>query len=156
MSRRKAAPIRKPLPDPKYQNIKVAKFMNQIMLAGKKSIAEGILYGAFDIIEEKTKKPPFEVFESALNVVAPVVEVKSRRVGGSTYQVPMEVRPARSQALAMRWLVKSARARSEKNMSSRLAQELIDASEGKGEAVKKKEDAHKMAEANRAFSHFRF
>ncbi len=156
MSRRKAAPKRKPLPDPKFKNIKVAKFMNQIMLDGKKSIAEAILYGAFDIIEEKTKKPPFEVFEAAIEGVAPVVEVKSRRVGGATYQVPIEVRPSRSQALAMRWLVKSARSRSEKNMSSRLAQELIDASEGKGDAIKKKEDAHRMAEANRAFSHFRF
>ena len=156
MSRRKASPKRKILPDPKYGNLRVAKFMNQIMKNGKKSLAESIVYGAFKEITEKTKKEPVEVFEKALESVGPMVEVKARRVGGATYQVPLEVRPARRQALAMRWLVNSARARNEKTMTLRLAQELLDASEGKGEAIKKKEDTHRMAEANRAFSHFRF
>ena len=156
MSRRKAAPKRKILPDPKYGNLRVAKFMNQIMKNGKKSLAESIVYGAFKEITEKTKKEPVEVFEKALESVGPMVEVKARRVGGATYQVPLEVSPARRQALAMRWLVNSARARNEKTMTLRLAQELLDASEGKGEAIKKKEDTHRMAEANRAFSHFRF
>ena len=156
MSTRKAAPKRKILPDPKYGNLRVAKFMNQIMKNGKKSLAESIVYGAFKEITEKTKKEPVEVFEKALESVGPMVEVKARRVGGATYQVPLEVRPARRQALAMRWLVNSARARNEKTMTLRLAQELLDASEGKGEAIKKKEDTHRMAEANRAFSHFRF
>tara|TARA_B100001029_G_scaffold170256_1_gene165908 strand:+ start:393 stop:863 length:471 start_codon:yes stop_codon:yes gene_type:complete len=156
MSRRKAAPKRKILPDPKYGNLRVAKFMNQIMKNGKKSLAESIVYGAFKEITEKTKKEPVEVFEKALESVGPMVEVKARRVGGATYQVPLEVRPARRQALAMRWLVNSARARNEKTMTLRLAQELLDASEGKGEAIKKKEDTHRMADANRAFSHFRF
>ena len=156
MSRRKAAPKRKILPDPKYGNLRVAKFMNQIMKNGKKSLAESIVYGAFKEITEKTKKEPVEVFEKALESVGPMVEGKARRVGGATYQVPLEVRPARRQALAMRWLVNSARARNEKTMTLRLAQELLDASEGKGEAIKKKEDTHRMAEANRAFSHFRF
>ena len=156
MSRRKAAPKRKILPDPKYGNLRVAKFMNQIMKNGKKSLAESIVYGAFKEITEKTKKEPVEVFEKALESVGPMVEVKARRVGGATYQVPLEVRPAGRQALAMRWLVNSARARNEKTMTLRLAQELLDASEGKGEAIKKKEDTHRMAEANRAFSHFRF
>ena len=156
MSRRKAAPKRKILPDPKYGNLRVAKFMNQIMKNGKKSLAESIVYGAFKEITQKTKKEPVEVFEKALESVGPMVEVKARRVGGATYQVPLEVRPARRQALAMRWLVNSARARNEKTMTLRLAQEILDASEGKGEAIKKKEDTHRMAEANRAFSHFRF
>ena len=156
MSRRKAAPKRKILPDPKYGNLRVAKFMNQIMKNGKKSLAESIVYGAFKEITEKTKKEPVEVFEKALESVGPMVEVKARRVGGATYQVPLEVRPARRQALAMRWLATTARSRSEKTMRLRLAQELLDASEGKGEAIKKKEDTHRMAEANRAFSHFRF
>ena len=156
MSRRKAAPKRKIRPDPKYGNLKVAKFMNQIMKNGKKSLAEGIVYGALNEIETKSKKAPVEVFEKALEEVGPVVEVKARRVGGATYQVPLEVRPNRRQALAMRWLVNSARARSEKTMTLKLANELLDASEGKGEAIKKKEDTHRMAEANRAFSHFRF
>ena len=156
MSRRKAAPKRKILPDPKYGNLRVAKFMNQIMKNGKKSLAESIVYGAFKEITEKTKKEPVEVFEKALESVGPMVEVKARRVGGATYQVPLEVRPARRQALAMRWLVNSARARNEKTMTLRLAQELLDASEGKGEAIKKKEDTHRIADANRAFSHFRF
>ena len=156
MSRRKAAPKRIILPDPKFGNLKVAKFMNQIMKHGKKSLAESIVYGAFDEIEANVKKEPLEVFEKALEEVGPSVEVKARRVGGATYQVPLEVRPSRRQALAMRWLVNSARARNEKTMTLRLAQELLDASEGKGEAIKKKEDTHRMAEANRAFSHFRF
>ena len=156
MSRRKAAPKRIILPDPKYGNLKVAKFMNQIMKNGKKSIAEGIVYGALSEIESKSKKEPVEVFEKALEEVGPVVEVKARRVGGATYQIPLEVRTSRRQALAMRWLVSSARSRSEKTMTLKLANELIDASEGKGEAIKKKEDTHRMAEANRAFSHFRF
>ena len=156
MSRRKAAPKRKILPDPKYGNLKVAKFMNQIMTKGKKSLAESIVYGAFNEIESKSKKKPIEVFEKALEEVSPFVEVKARRVGGATYQVPLEVRPSRRQTLAMRWLVKSARTRPEKTMTLRLAQELMDACEGKGEAFKKKEEVHRMAEANRAFSHFRF
>ena len=139
MSRRKAAPKRKILPDPKFGNLKVAKFMNQIMTDGKKS-----------------DKEPVEVFEKALEEVGPMVEVKARRVGGATYQIPMEVRPARRSALAMRWIATYARSRSEKNMTLRLANELLDACEGRGEAVKKKEDTHRMAEANRAFSHFRF
>jgi len=156
MSRRKAAPKREILPDPKYGNLKVAKFMNQIMKNGKKSLAENIVYGALIEIETRSKKEPVEIFEKALEEVGPTVEVKARRVGGATYQVPLEVRPARRLALAMRWLVNSARSRSEKTMTLKLANELIDASEGKGEAIKKKEDTHRMAEANRAFSHFRF
>ena len=130
--------------------------MNQIMKNGKKSLAEGIVYGALNEIETKSKKETVEVFEKALEEVGPIVEVKARRVGGATYQVPLEVRSSRRQALAMRWLVNSARARSEKTMTLRLANELLEASEGKGEAIKKKEDTHRMAEANRAFSHFRF
>ena len=156
MSRRKAAPKRKILPDPKFKNLRVAKFMNQIMNNGKKSLAESIVYGAFEEISNKTKKEPVELFEKALDDIGPLVEVKARRVGGATYQVPLEVRPSRRQALAMRWLVKSARSRSEKTMTLRLANEILDACEGKGEAIKKKEDTHRMAEANRAFSHFRF
>tara|TARA_B100000586_G_scaffold246588_1_gene202771 strand:- start:46 stop:516 length:471 start_codon:yes stop_codon:yes gene_type:complete len=156
MPRRKEAPKRKILPDAKYGNLKVAKFMNQVMSNGKKALAENIVYGAFEEINKRTKKEPVEVFEKALDEIGPMVEVKARRIGGATYQVPLEVRPSRRLALAMRWLVKSARSRSEKTMTLRLAQELMDASEGKGEAIKKKEDTHRMAEANRAFSHFRF
>ena len=156
MSRRKAAPKRKILPDPKYSSLKVAKFMNQIMTGGKKSLAENIVYGAFKEIETKLNKEPLEVFEKALDEVGPLVEVKARRVGGATYQIPLEIRPSRRLALAMRWLVNSARSRQEKTITLRLANELIEASEGKGEAMKKKEDTHRMAEANRAFSHFRF
>ena len=156
MSRRKTAAKRKILPDPKYSSLKVAKFMNQIMSRGKKSLAESIVYGAFNEIEKKLDTGPLEVFEKALDEVGPLVEVKSRRVGGATYQVPLEVRPSRSQALAMRWLVSSARSRTEKTMTLRLANELIEACEGKGNAMKKKEETHRMAEANRAFSHFRF
>ena len=156
MSRRKAAPKRKILPDPKFGNLKVAKFMNQIMTNGKKSVAEKIIYGAFDEISKKSNKEPIEVFEKALEEVGPMVEVKARRVGGATYQIPMEVRPARRSALAMRWIATYAKSRPEKNMTLRLANELLEACEGRGEAVKKKEDTHRMAEANRAFSHFRF
>ena len=156
MSRRKAAPKRKILPDPKYGNLKVAKFMNQIMKSGKKSLAESIVYGALNEIEAKSKKEPVEVFEKALEEVGPMVEVKARRVGGATYQIPVEVRQERREALAMRWLIESARSRSEKSMKVKLANELLDASNDRGNAIKKKEDTHKMAEANKAFSHFRW
>ena len=156
MPRRREVPKRKWLPDPKYRSPLVTRFMNVVMIDGKKSVAEKIVYGAFDSIDQKTKTDPIEIFKKALEEVGPVVEVKSRRVGGATYQVPIEVRPSRRQALAMRWLVDAARKRSEKSMPQRLAGELSDASEGKGSAVKKREDVHKMAEANKAFSHFRF
>ena len=156
MPRRRSPEKRKILPDPKYKDIVVAKFMNHIMKDGKKSVAEKIVYGAFDKIDETAKTEPVELFKKALDTIGPIVEVKSRRVGGATYQVPIEVRPSRRQALAMRWLVEAARKRSEKSMDHRLAGELADAAEGKGSAVKKKEDVHRMAEANKAFSHFRF
>ena len=156
MPRRRVAAKREILPDPKFGNITLAKFMNHVMVSGKKSVAERIVYGALDLVEERLKKSPVEVFEEALDNVAPMVEVKSRRVGGATYQVPVEVRPSRRTALAMRWLVDYARSRGEKSMAQRLAGELIDAVKGKGGAVKKREDVHRMAEANKAFSHFRF
>ena len=156
MPRRRSPEKRKVLPDPKYKDVVLAKFMNNLMKDGKKSVAEKIVYGAFDQITKNSKDDPLEVFMKALEEVSPVVEVKSRRVGGANYQVPVEIRPARRQALAMRWLVNSARSRNEKTMTLKLANELLDASEGKGEAVKKREDTHRMAEANRAFSHFRF
>ena len=156
MPRRRVAAKREILPDPKFGNVTLAKFMNHVMVSGKKSVAERIVYGALDIVEERLKKSPVEVFEEALDNVAPLVEVKSRRVGGATYQVPVEVRPSRRTALAMRWLVDYARARGEKSMAQRLAGELIDAVQSKGGAVKKREDVHRMAEANKAFSHFRF
>jgi len=156
MPRRRVAAKRDSLPDPKFGNVTLAKFMNHVMVSGKKSVAERIVYGALDIVEERLKKSPVEVFEEALDNVAPLVEVKSRRVGGATYQVPVEVRPSRRTALAMRWLVDYARSRGEKSMPQRLAGELIDAVQGKGGAVKKREDVHRMAEANKAFSHFRF
>lgn len=156
MPRRRSPEKRKVLPDPKFKDVIVAKFMNHIMKDGKKSVAETIVYGAFDTINQKMKTDPVDIFKKALDTVGPVVEVKSRRVGGATYQVPVEVRPARRQALAMRWLVDAARKRSEKSMPLRLAGELSDASEGRGSAIKKREDVHKMAEANKAFSHFRF
>ena len=156
MPRRRVAAKREILPDPKFGNITLAKFMNHVMVSGKKSVAERIVYGALDIVEERLKKSPVDVFEEALDNVAPLVEVKSRRVGGATYQVPVEVRPSRRTALAMRWLVDYARSRGEKSMPQRLAGELIDAVQGKGGAVKKREDVHRMAEANKAFSHFRF
>ena len=156
MPRRRSPEKRKILPDPKYKDIIVAKFMNHIMKDGKKSVAEKIVYGAFSKIDQTAKTDPVALFKKALDTIGPMVEVKSRRVGGATYQVPIEVRPSRRQALAMRWLVEAARKRSEKSMDHRLAGELADAAEGKGSAVKKKEDVHRMAEANKAFSHFRF
>ena len=156
MPRRRVAAKREILPDPKYGNQTVAKFINHVMVSGKKSIAESIVYGALRRIEERDRREPVETFEKALEAVAPMVEVKSRRVGGATYQVPVEVRPTRRQALAMRWLVDSARARSEKSMAARLAGELVDAAEGRGTAVRRREETHRMAEANRAFAHYRF
>ena len=160
MSRRTQAPKRTILPDPKYGSELLAKFMNMIMNDGKKSVAERIIYGALDRISEKGTQAEgsqsLEVLEQALENVKPVVEVKSRRVGGATYQVPIEVRPARRQTLAMRWVIDAARARSEKSMAHRLAHELMDAAENRGTAVKKKEDTHRMAEANKAFSHYRW
>ena len=156
MPRRRSPEKRKILPDPKYKDIIVAKFMNHIMKDGKKSVAEKIVYGAFNKIDETAKTDPVELFKKALDSIGPMVEVKSRRVGGATYQVPLEVKAGRKMALAMRWLVTSAKKRSEKKMSTKLANELMEASEGKGEAVKKRQDTHKMAEANKAFSHFRF
>jgi small subunit ribosomal protein S7 len=156
MPRRRVIAQREVLPDPKFGNETLAKFVNHVMISGKKSIAEGIVYGALDRVEEKSKKDALELFEKALETLKPVVEVKSRRVGGATYQVPVEVRPSRRNALAMRWLVDAARKRGEKSMALRLAGEILDASEGKGAAVKKREDVHRMAEANKAFSHYRF
>lgn len=156
MPRRRVVAKREVLPDPKYGNVTLAKFMNHVMISGKKSVAESIVYGALDIVSEKLKKDPIEVFEESLENVAPMVEVKSRRVGGATYQVPVEVRPSRRMALAMRWLVEYSRKRGEKSMAQRLASEMIDASQSKGGAVKKREDVHRMAEANKAFSHYRF
>lgn len=156
MPRRREVPKRKILSDPKYKDQTVAKFINIMMVDGKKSIAEKIMYGALDIIRQRGKEDPLEVFNNALENVSPGVEVKSRRVGGATYQVPVEVRPSRQMALAMRWLVDAARKRNEKSMTIRLAGELLDASEERGSAFKKREDTHKMAEANKAFSHYRF
>jgi small subunit ribosomal protein S7 len=156
MPRRREVPKREILPDPKFHDQTVAKFVNVLMRDGKKSIAESILYGAFDIMKERGKDEPLDVFGAALEGVSPVVEVKSRRVGGATYQVPVEVRPSRRVALAMRWLVDSARKRSEKSMDARLAGELMDAAENRGGAARKKEETHRMAEANKAFSHYRF
>jgi small subunit ribosomal protein S7 len=156
MPRRRVAAKREILPDPKFSNPTLAKFINHVMVSGKKAVAEGIVYGALGRIQERSRQDPVETFEKALEAVAPYLEVKSRRVGGATYQVPVEVRPSRRQALAMRWLVDSARARGEKSMEARLAGEIADAAEGRGAAVKKREDTHRMAEANRAFSHYRF
>ena len=156
MSRRKAAPKRTILPDPKYSSLKVAKFMNQIMTGGKKSLAENIVYGAFKEIENKFKKEAIEVFEGALDKVGPLVEVKARRVGGATYQVPTEVKSKRSQALAIRWLIDASRKRKDKKMSDKIFNEIYDAYQNKGSAIKKKEDMHKMAESNKAFAHFRW
>ena len=156
MSRRHSAEKRVVNPDPKFGNIIVTKFMNSIMYDGKKSAAEQIVYGAFDLIEAKTKQGPLGVFHDALNNIRPGIEVRSRRVGGATYQVPVEVRPERSQALAIRWLITAARGRSEHTMSARLSGELMDAANNRGNAVKKREDTHRMAEANRAFSHYRW
>jgi len=162
MPRKGEVPKRDTLPDPKYTDApidvrkRVTKFMNTVMTRGKKSTAEGIVYGAFDLIENRAKQEPLKVFDAALNNVKPKLEVKSRRVGGSTYQVPVDVRPERSQALGMRWLVIYSRDRGEKTMVEKLAAEILDASNNRGNAVKKKEDTHKMAEANKAFAHYRW
>ena len=156
MSRIRRAEKREILPDPKFKDLVLSKFMNNLMLDGKKSVSEKIVYGAFDEIENKMKRPPLEVFHEALDNIKPSVEVRSRRVGGATYQVPVEVRPQRREALAIRWLIKASRDRNEKTMKDRLASELIDAVNTRGSAVKKKEDTHKMAEANKAFSHYRW
>ena len=156
MPRRRVVAKREILPDPKFGSQLLAKFMNHVMVDGKKSVAEHIVYGALDIVADRKNGEPLELFEKALDNIRPMVEVKSRRVGGATYQVPVEVRPSRRTALAMRWLVDSARKRGEKSMAKRLAGEVADAAEGKGAAMKKREDVHRMAEANKAFSHFRF
>jgi small subunit ribosomal protein S7 len=156
MPRRREVPKREILPDPKFNNVELAKFMNVMMLSGKKAVAERIVYGALDQVQAKTGKEPIEVFSLAINNIKPLVEVKSRRVGGANYQVPVEVRPVRRLALAMRWLREAAKKRGEKSMDLRLAGELLDASEGRGGAMKKRDDTHKMAEANKAFSHFRW
>jgi len=156
MPRRRVAAKREILPDPKFGNVTLAKFMNHVMVSGKKSVAEKIVYGALDQMAAKQGGDPIELFDAALEAIQPMVEVKSRRVGGATYQVPVEVRPSRRTALAMRWLVDAARGRGEKSMAQRLANEMMDAAEGKGAAVKKREDVHRMAEANKAFSHYRF
>jgi small subunit ribosomal protein S7 len=156
MPRRREVPKRDILPDPKFGNVEVSKFVNTIMKSGKKSVAERIVYGAFDQIVTKSGKDPLEVFSLALGNIKPLVEVKSRRVGGANYQVPVEVRPSRRMALAMRWLRDHARKRSEKSMGQRLAAEMLEASESRGAAVKKRDEVHRMAEANKAFAHFRF
>jgi small subunit ribosomal protein S7 len=156
MPRRREVPKRKITPDPKFRDRMVAKFTNVVMLQGKKSTAEGIVYGAFDVIQSRYKEDPIEVFRKALDSVKPRVEVKSRRVGGATYQVPVEVRPERRVALAMRWITNYARSRGEKTMTERLAAELVEAAQGRGNAVKKKDDTHKMADANKAFAHYRW
>ena len=156
MPRRRDVPKREVLPDPKFGSQDVSKFINAIMQSGKKAVAERIVYGAFEAIVSKGGKDPLEVFSAALSNVRPVVEVKSRRVGGANYQVPVEVRPARRMALSMRWLREAARKRSEKSMAQRLAGELLEAAEGRGAAMKKRDEVHRMAEANKAFSHYRF
>ncbi|MGE3904401.1 MAG: 30S ribosomal protein S7 [Reyranellaceae bacterium] len=156
MSRRHAAEKREVLPDAKFHDLVVSKFMNTLMRAGKKSVAEQIVYGAFEIIERKAKQDPVRVFHEALDNVKPAIEVRSRRVGGATYQVPVEVRPERRQALAIRWLIQSARGRSEHSMTDKLSAELLDAANRRGAAVKKREDTHRMAEANKAFAHYRW
>ena len=156
MSRRHSAEKREINPDPKFGNLVVSKFMNSIMYEGKKSVAETIVYGAFERIQKRTGQDPIRVFHEALTNVRPAVEVRSRRVGGATYQVPIEVRPDRSQALAIRWLISSSRARSENTMEERLSGELLDAAQNRGVAVKRREDTHRMADANKAFSHYRW
>lgn len=156
MPRRRVIAKREVLPDPKYGSQTLAKFMNHVMVSGKKAVAERIVYGALAIVSERLNRDAVEVFEEALENVSPMVEVKSRRVGGATYQVPVEVRPSRRTALAMRWMVDFSRKRGEKSMPQRLAGELMDAAQSKGGAVRKREDVHRMAEANKAFSHFRF
>lgn len=156
MPRRREVPERIIIPDPKYDSKLVSKFIKSIMRSGKKSVAESLLYESFDIIEKKTNEPPLKVFEQAVDNVRPLIEVKSRRVGGSTYQVPTEIRTSRRTALAIRWIIGFARKRSEKGMSQKMAGELLDAANRRGSSVKKKEDTHKMAEANKAFAHFRW
>jgi len=156
MPRRREVTRREILADPKYKNTLVAKFTNKIMERGKKSVAERILYHALEIIQEKTKEDPLKVFEKSVGNVKPVIEVKSRRVGGATYQVPTEIRPERRTALAIRWLIAYAQERSEKSMEEKLAAELLDAANNRGGAIKKREDVHKMAEANKAFAHYRW
>ncbi len=156
MPRRREVPVRVIIPDAKYNNKLVSKFIASIMRDGKKSTAESLLYGAFDIIREKTNEEPLKVFEKALENVKPVIEVKSRRVGGSTYQVPTEVRPSRRTALGIRWIIGYARGRGEKGFGAKLAGELMDAANGRGASVKKREDTHKMADANKAFAHYRW
>ena len=156
MSRRRRAEKRDILPDAKYGDMDVSKFMNNIMLDGKKSVAEGIVYGAFELIEKRASTDPVKLFHDAIENVRPQIEVRSRRVGGATYQVPIEVRPIRALALAFRWIISMARGRSENTMTERLSGELLDAANGRGGAVKKREDTHRMAEANRAFSHYRW
>lgn len=156
MPRKGHIPRRDTLPDPRHHSKLVAKFINGLMWDGKRSTAESILYGAFDVIAQKTDQDPVKVFHKAVENVKPVLEVRSRRVGGSTYQVPVEIRPERSQALAIRWLIQYSRARTEKNMKEKLALQLLDSAANKGTAVKKKEDTHKMAEANKAFAHYRW
>ena len=156
MPRKRVVAKRDVMPDPKYDSMLAAKFINNLMRKGKKSIAQSILYGSFDIIKEKTKQHPLTVFQKAVENVRPSVEVKSRRVGGSTYQVPTEVRPSRRQALSIRWIINFARVRGEKTMAAKLAGELIDAANMRGAAMKKKEDTHRMAEANKAFAHYRW
>ncbi len=156
MSRRVRAPVRHILPDPKFGNVVVAKFINMLMVSGKKSVAEKVVYEALEKAAEKRKMEPVDVLEEALEKVRPAVEVKSRRVGGATYQVPVEVRPIRQNALAMRWLIEAARGRNEKSMALRLAGEFVDAIEERGSAVKQRDDTHRMAEANKAFAHFRW
>jgi small subunit ribosomal protein S7 len=156
MSRRRAAERREILPDPKFGNLLLARFINMVMKSGKKSVAERIIYGALDQIQQRGSDDPVEVLDKALDNIRPTVEVKSRRVGGATYQVPVEVRPLRRTTLAMRWVIDAARKRSEKSMALRLAGELMDASESRGAAVKKKEDTHRMADANKAFAHYRW
>ena len=156
MPRRREVPKRDVLPDPKFGNVELSKFMNVVMIDGKKSVAERIVYSALDRVEGKVKRPPVEVFHEALDNVKPSVEVRSRRVGGATYQVPVEVRPTRREALAIRWLITAAKNRNENTMEERLAGELLDAMNSRGSAVKKREDTHKMADANKAFSHYRW
>ena len=156
MPRRREVPNREILPDPKFGSVELSKFMNVVMESGKKAVAERIIYGALEQIETKTQKDPLELFNTAINNAKPMVEVKSRRVGGANYQVPVEVRPVRRLALSMRWIKDAARKRSEKSMAQRLANELMEAAEGRGGAMKKRDEVHRMAEANKAFSHFRF
>lgn len=156
MSRRSEAPKREILPDPKFSSVQLTKFVNMLMYSGKKSVAEKIMYGALDAMEEKKGGQPLEMLELALENVSPAVEVKSRRVGGATYQVPVEVRPVRRTGLAMRWIIEAARKRGEKSMTLKLAGELLDASEKRGSACKKRDDTHRMAEANKAFAHYRW